>query len=128
MTNHRAVFNHVGLCVADRARSRRFYEILPGFEFWCDLKPSNGSTDQLLRLADTIGLHAAYLIRDDLVLELLDYSQHQVHAGAKPVVDQDGLTHLSLSLPDLGDVVDGLRRAAMRSVNGQENVRVRVSQ
>ncbi|HXA12044.1 MAG TPA: VOC family protein, partial [Mycobacterium sp.] len=26
MTSHRTIFNHVGLCVADRARSRRFYE------------------------------------------------------------------------------------------------------
>lgn len=128
MTNHRTVFNHGGLCVADRASSSRFYEILLGFEFWCELKPSNGGTDQLVGLADPIGLHATYLIRDDLVLELLDYSQRQVHAGAKRVVDQLGLTHLSLSLPDLGDVVDGLRRAAMTSVNGKENVRVWVRQ
>ena len=75
MTNHRTVFNHVGLCVADRARSRRFYEILLGSKFRCELKPPDGGTDQLLGLADPIGRHATYLIGDDLVLELVDYSQ-----------------------------------------------------
>ena len=32
MTSHRTVFNHVGLCVADRERSRRFYEGLLGLQ------------------------------------------------------------------------------------------------
>ena len=39
MTDHRTTFNHVGLCVADRARSRRFYEGLLGFQFWWELAP-----------------------------------------------------------------------------------------
>ena len=37
MTSHRTVFNHVGLCVMDRERSRRFYEGLLGFTFWWEL-------------------------------------------------------------------------------------------
>ncbi|EUA65774.1 glyoxalase/Bleomycin resistance /Dioxygenase superfamily protein [Mycobacterium xenopi 4042] len=39
MTSHRTVFNHVGLCVADRQRSRRFYEGLLGFQFWWEAEP-----------------------------------------------------------------------------------------
>jgi lactoylglutathione lyase len=81
MTSHRAVFNHVGLCVADRARSRRFYEGLLGFEFWWEIEPPDEGTDQLLQLARPLGLHATYLVRDGLVLELLDYSEREVHAG-----------------------------------------------
>ena len=105
MAVHRTVFNHVGLCVSDRRRSRHFYEGLLGFEFWWELEPPDQSTDQLLNLNKPIGLHATYLVHDGLVLELLDYSQRKVHAGPDRVMDQVGLTHLSLSVSDLSDVL-----------------------
>ncbi|BBZ15660.1 hypothetical protein MBRA_58550 (plasmid) [Mycobacterium branderi] len=70
MTSHRTVFNHVGLCVADRERSRRFYEGLFGFVFWWELEPPDDGTDRLLQLNEPIGLRATYLVRDGLVLEL----------------------------------------------------------
>jgi lactoylglutathione lyase len=102
---YRTVFNHVGLCVADRERSRRFYEGLLGFEFWWELEPPDDGTDQLLQLAKPVGLRATYLVRDGLVLELLDYSNRELHTGPERVMDQVGLTHLSLSVSDLGAVL-----------------------
>src|SRR5271169_2506941 len=81
MASHQIVFNHVGLCVADTTRSRRFYEGLLGFEFWWELDPPDEGTDQLLQLNKPIGLHATYLVRDGLVLELLDYSKRTVAVG-----------------------------------------------
>jgi lactoylglutathione lyase len=113
MTSHRIVFNHVGLCVADAARSRRFYEGLLGFTFWWELEPPDEGTDQLLQLNKPIGLHATYLVRDGLVLELLDYSQRTVHVGPDRVMDEVGLTHLSMSVSDLGGVL-----AAVQSFGG----------
>ncbi len=105
MAGHRTVFNHVGLCVADTTRSRRFYQGLLGFTFWWELEPPDAGTDQLLELNKPIGLHATYLIRDGLVLELLAYSHRHLHAGPVRVMDQVGLTHLSLSVSDLDDVL-----------------------
>jgi lactoylglutathione lyase len=99
------VFNHVGLCVADRQRSRRFYEGLLGFQFWWELDAPEEGTDQLLQLEKPVGLHATYLVRDGLVLELLDYSGRSVHTGAERVMDQVGLTHISFSVSDLGGVL-----------------------
>jgi catechol 2,3-dioxygenase-like lactoylglutathione lyase family enzyme len=93
------------MCVADLPRSRRFYEGLLGFEFWWELEPPDDGTDQLLQLERPLGLHATYLVRDGLVLELLDYSQREVHTGPKRVMDQVGLTHLSLSVSDLAAVL-----------------------
>ncbi len=118
MSNNRATFNHVGLCVADRERSRRFYEGLLGFQFWWELDAPEEGTDQLLQLEKPVGLHATYLLRDGLVLELLDYSGRQVHAGAERVMDQVGLTHISFSVSDLGDVLQRVEAFGGSVVDG----------
>jgi catechol 2,3-dioxygenase-like lactoylglutathione lyase family enzyme len=118
MTSHRTVFNHVGLCVADRERSRRFYEGLLGFEFWWEIEPPDDGTYQLLQLAKPLGLHATYLIRDGLVLELIDYSQREVQAGPDHGMDQVGLTHMSFSVSDLGAVLGMVDRFGGSVVEG----------
>jgi lactoylglutathione lyase len=105
MTSYRTVFNHVGICVADRERSRRFYEGLLGFEFWWELEPPDDGTDQLLQLDKPLGVHATYLVHDGFVLELIDYSERDVRPGPVRVMDQVGLTHLSLAVSDIGDVL-----------------------
>ena len=105
MNSHRTVFNHVGLCVADRERSRRFYEGLLGFQLWWELEPPDEGTDKLLQLDKPVGLRATYLVRDGLVLELLDYSRREVLAGPQRVMDELGLTHLSFSVSDLAAVL-----------------------
>lgn len=104
MTSHRTVFNHVGLCVADRERSRRFYEGLLGFQFWWDLELPDEGTAKLLQLAGPIGVHATYLVRDGFVLELIDYSKRDVRVQQR-VMDHVGLTHMSLSVSDLAAVL-----------------------
>jgi catechol 2,3-dioxygenase-like lactoylglutathione lyase family enzyme len=102
---HRTVFNHVGLCVADRERSRRFYEGLLGFQFWWDLELPDEGTAALLALDPPIGVRATYLIRDGFVLELIDYSKRDARTGAQRVMDEVGLTHMSLSVSDLAGVL-----------------------
>ncbi|OBB83725.1 VOC family protein [Mycobacterium sp. 852002-30065_SCH5024008] len=127
MGSHRTTFNHVGLCVSDRERSRRFYENVLGFQFWWELDPPDGPTAKLVQLAEPLGVHATYLVRDGFVLELMDYSKRQVHAGAERVMDQIGLTHISFSVSDLpgalekveefgGAVVDATVTGAMAMV------------
>jgi catechol 2,3-dioxygenase-like lactoylglutathione lyase family enzyme len=101
------------LCVADTARSRRFYEGLLGFTYWWELEPPDEGTGQLLQLGQPIGLHATYLVRDGVVLELLAYSHRVLRAGSQRVMDQVGLTHLSLSVSDLGELL-----AAVESFGG----------
>ncbi|MEY8015673.1 VOC family protein [Mycobacterium servetii] len=105
MESHRTVFNHVGLCVADRERSRRFYEGLLGFEFWWEIEPPDDRTARLVGLPEPLGVHATYLVRDGFVLELIDYSRRDVHAGPERVMDQVGLTHISFSVSDLPGVL-----------------------
>jgi lactoylglutathione lyase len=128
MTSNRTVFNHVGLCVTDRERSRRFYEGLLGFEFWWELEPPDDGTDRLLQLDNPLGVHATYLVRDGFVLELIDYSQREVHAGPVRVMDQVGLTHLSLSVSNLADVlkmVDGFGGSVVTHTVSEQSAMIR---
>jgi lactoylglutathione lyase len=118
MASHQTTFNHLGLCVADRERSRQFYEGLLGFQFWWELDAPDEGTDQLLQLEKPVGLHATYLVRDGLVLELLDYSGRSVYAGPERVMDQIGLTHISFSVSDLGGVLEKVAEFGGAVVDG----------
>ena len=96
-------FNHVGQCVTDLARSRRFYEELLGFTVERELYPPDDPSSTLLRLPKPLGMTALYLRRDGLVLELLHFA-----SGARParerVMNEPGLTHVSLSVDDIDSV------------------------
>ncbi|WP_234815230.1 VOC family protein [Mycolicibacterium duvalii] len=94
-------FNHVGICVRDRHVAQRFYEGVFGFEFWWELDPPDDGTAQLLQLEPPVGAHATYLVRDGLVLELISYAHRQPRREIVRVMDELGLTHISLSVPDM---------------------------
>ena len=119
MSSHRTTFNHVGLCVSDRARSRRFYEGVLGFQFWWELDPPDGPTAKLVQLPEPLGVHATYLVRDGFVLELMDYSKRRVHTGSQRVMDQIGLTHISFSVSDLDGVWRRSRSSGERWSRGR---------
>jgi len=97
-------FNHVGQCVTDLGRSRRFYEELFGFTCERTLEPPDDPSATLLQLEPPVGMRVAYLRRDGLILELLQFDR----AGNPPyrarVMNEPGLTHISLSVEDLEDV------------------------
>ena len=96
-------FNHVGQCVTDLARSRRFYEELLGFEVERELQPPDDPSSKLLRLQTPLGMTALYLRRDGLVLELLHFEAGTVPVRER-VMNEPGLTHVSVSVDDVGAV------------------------
>jgi lactoylglutathione lyase len=94
----RVVVNHLGQCVTDLARSRRFYEQVLGFEFWREIHPPDTGSAQLLGLEPPLGMTACYLRRDGLVLELIHYAgEGHRRTPAARAMDAPGLTHLSFS-------------------------------
>ncbi len=96
-----ASFNHVGQCVTDLERSRRFYVEVFGFEVARELQPPDQGSSALLRIDPPLGMTAVYLKRDDFVLELLHFADAGTVPGSERVVNQPGLTHISLSVdPD----------------------------
>src|SRR5580765_4466441 len=81
MNNDPVAFNHVGQCVTDLDRSKRFYCELLGFTLQREISPPDDVSAQLLGLTAPLGMTAAYLGRDGLVLELLHFSANGQTAG-----------------------------------------------
>ena len=96
------VVNHVGLCVSDVARSRRFYEEVLGFEYWREIQPPDDMVSKLIDIPPPIGVTAVYLRRGEFVLELMHYADAGAHAPERGRVMNDlGLTHISVSVDDI---------------------------
>ena len=96
------VVNHVGLCVGDVERSRRFYVELLGFEPDGELEPPDDPSAQLLGLDPPVGVRAVYLRRGPFRLELLAYGSRAVRRPAQErTMDEVGLTHLSFGVDDI---------------------------
>jgi catechol 2,3-dioxygenase-like lactoylglutathione lyase family enzyme len=96
-----SVLNHVGLCVTDLARSRRFYEAALGFVHQRDLRVPDGPASTLLRVPVPVGLSAVYLERDGFTLELLHFDRDGNAPRRERSVTEPGLTHLSFSVDDI---------------------------
>jgi len=96
-----SVVNHVGLCVTDFERSRRFYEAVLGFTHQRDLPVPDAPASKLLRVAEPVGMTAVYLERDAFVLELLHFDRPGNAPRRERPFTEPGLTHLSFSVDDL---------------------------
>jgi catechol 2,3-dioxygenase-like lactoylglutathione lyase family enzyme len=99
------VVTHLGLCVADLERSQSFYEGALGFTTVGRMQASGPETATILSVPGcTIDL--VYLERDGLRIELIGYDG-AVEQGTVPrPMDQVGLTHLSIRVGSLDDLLE----------------------
>ncbi|MEE9285649.1 MAG: VOC family protein [Dehalococcoidia bacterium] len=102
-------FNHIGHCVADLARARRFYEEALGFRYDRELEVEGEPSARLLRLPTPLKLTAAYLVREGFTLELLHYPQPGTAPRRERAMNEPGLTHISLNVDDMPGVLAQVR-------------------
>jgi lactoylglutathione lyase len=95
------VVNHIGLCVADLERSRRFYVQALGFTPWFELAPPDEPSARLLGIKPPLGMQCVYLRMGEVVLELLQFASAGTVDNPARVLNELGLTHLSFSVDDL---------------------------
>ena len=108
-----ARITHVGIGVSNLERSLRFYRDLIGFTWEHELEVEGEPTDTLLRLRGT-KLHAEYLTRDGVRIELLHFASPPAPPRPERPMNQYGLTHLSFRVTDMDAVLDALRAAGER--------------
>jgi len=101
-------FSHVGLCVSDLARSRRFYCEGLGFSEALRLEFAGEPSATLLDLPG-VDFAAVYLRRDGLLLELLHYTAPAATGDrAARAMNALGLTHLSLRVAGVDAIAERL--------------------
>src|SRR5436190_6362740 len=105
-----ARLTHIGICVSNLERSMRFYRDLLGFSCEHQLDVEGEPTDTLLRLRGT-KLHAEYLTRDGVRIELLHFASPPAPPRPERPMNQYGLTHLSFRVTDMDGVLEALRAA-----------------
>jgi catechol 2,3-dioxygenase-like lactoylglutathione lyase family enzyme len=116
-------YSHIGLCVTDLERSRRFYEEVFGFRLAFDLRTEGPETPQLLRLEPPLVLDALYLALDGLLLELLAFDR--TSRTTPRIMNEPGLTHLSIFVDDLDATIDAVGQHGGR-VRADTNIGVAV--
>jgi len=108
---------HVGISVTDLERSIEFYRDRLGFQYLSRIHVAGEPSDTLLSLSG-VDLHAAYLERDGLRIELLYYESPKSPAAERPrPMNEIGWTHLSLRVDDLAGLVAELRERGVRVVD-----------
>jgi catechol 2,3-dioxygenase-like lactoylglutathione lyase family enzyme len=115
--------SHIGVCVTDMDKARRFYEGVFGFRSAFGFATDDPMTAQLLRLTPPAALNADYLWLDGLLLELITFD---TTAPRQPrVVNEPGLTHLSFFVEDLEATVAAVEQLG-GAVRADTNVGVAV--
>lgn len=103
------IVNHIGHAVADLERASRFWTEAFGFDVVKRLEVPDEGTSQLLGIAPPVGLRAVYLRRGDFILELLNYSQAGLEDRGDRVMNEPGLTHISLLVENLDRSLHAVR-------------------
>jgi len=114
-------FSHIGVCVSDMERSRRFYREVLGFRELTRIEIDGGASEQLLDL-ENLQLRARILERDGVRIELLHYPSPGTVPGPVPrPMNQPGLSHFAVRVADLEKTLREIRAAGYAVL---ENTRI----
>jgi len=102
-------FSHIGVCVSDMERSKRFYTEALGFKI--DHVVDAGAPFHLMSEVPELKLHATFMTLGAVMIELL---YHEIPRAVGPAerrpMNQLGLTHLSIVIDDIATVSDLIER------------------
>ncbi len=115
MSTLRAV-THIGVCVSDMERSKRFYCDVLGFRYVRELRVEGEPSNTLLRLRD-VKVHAVYIERDGFQLELLHYtSPHSPRPAPAHAMNDLGFTHLSIQVANVEQAMAAMESAGVEVI------------
>lgn len=93
--------SHVGICVADGQRARRFYEDGLGFQAGAMIEVDDGF-ENLVGLHAPLAMKCQFLRLADLVIELIEVASQLAERPARPrPINRTGFTHLSFRVDNV---------------------------
>lgn len=102
-------FSHLGICVRDLDRSRRFYVDVLGFAPLYELDILG---DEVAATMERSGpFRSAMLLRGDVRIELLQWLHEPTGSGERKAMDELGMTHLSFRVDDVHELTEAVRAA-----------------
>jgi len=102
-----ATYSHIGVCVADIERSKRFYTEVFGFQIGALYEMVNTIND-LLGIPTNVLMTSQMMQLGNLVIELIHFRDPQpLSSGLRPM-NQLGLTHLSFTVDDVDALAEHL--------------------
>lgn len=102
--------SHIGICVSDLDRSRRFYGEALGFEEQWSHRV--GPEFAALMEVEGVDVVSVMLARDGLTLELLGFARPgHTGTGERRAMNRLGFTHLSLRVDDVDEVARAVEAA-----------------
>lgn len=97
-------FSHIGICVSDLAKAKRFYCDGLGFKETIAYKIGNEAAP-IMEITDDMVLNSVMIRKDGINIELLDFESPKVQrAEGRRSMTLTGLTHLSLLVDDVDAV------------------------
>lgn len=103
---------HIGIGVTDLNRSVRFYCEALGFIHDRDLAMTHDQVSAFLELTPPGGdLKAVYLYLGDLQIELMQFEPAGMNRVRDRRMNEVGLTHLSIGVPDVPAALERVRAA-----------------
>jgi lactoylglutathione lyase len=96
--------SHIGLCVSDAERAKRFYCDGLGFKPGPAFKSGN-EVRPMMEVEGEINLNSIFIRRDGVSIELLEFEAPAIQGDAKRrPMNLLGFTHLSLLVDDVDEV------------------------
>jgi catechol 2,3-dioxygenase-like lactoylglutathione lyase family enzyme len=94
-------FSHIGICVSDLAKAKRFYCDGLGFKETIAYKIGNEAAP-IMEITENLKLNSVMIRKDGVNIELLDYESPKAQkAEGRRSMTLTGLTHLSLLVDDV---------------------------
>src|SRR4051812_47683288 len=93
-------FSHLGICVSDLERSKRFYCEGLGFEHLATRRVGNYASPGI-EVAGELDLQTCFHQRQDLIIELLAWDTPGAEGTPSNRRNLLGITHLSFQVPDV---------------------------
>ncbi len=107
----------MGIVVNDLEKTRDFWINALGFKLHIEAKEESPYIDELLAIKDPMLTTVKLIDSKGFIIELLKFDNYQVENSWSGDLKTTGLTHIALTVDDLDELVDTLRKLDYQTIS-----------